>query len=132
MTRFLGVDYGTKYVGLAISDEGGEMAFPLAALANTKKLLDEIVKICGEKGVGEIVLGESRDFQGGANPVQEKIAAFKKELEATTNLPVHFEPEFLTSAQARNLGGAGNHSDASAAALILQGYLERKHKLGNN
>ncbi|MCI0542622.1 Holliday junction resolvase RuvX [bacterium] len=124
--RLLGIDYGTKHVGLAISDEGGALAFPLVVLPTTKKLTLEVARICEEKEISEIVIGESRDYAGKENPVQKKILEFKKELEEEMKLPVHFEPEFWTSVQARKMGGSGNHNDASAAALILQAWVDRK------
>lgn len=125
--RLLGIDYGTKYVGLAVSDEGGTLAFPLVVLPNGKHLGAEIGKVCEEKEVKEIILGESKDFSGKENPVQKKILEFKEKLEAALNIPIHFEPEALSSAQARNLGGSGEHNDASAAAIILQSYLDKHH-----
>src|SRR3989344_294976 len=57
--RYLGIDYGTKRVGLALSDEGGNMAFPLAVVKNDAKLNDTIVSFVKEKQVGAIVIGHS-------------------------------------------------------------------------
>lgn len=129
--RLLGIDYGTKYVGLAISDEGGALAFSLTVLPNTKKLVAEIARICKEKNIALVVIGESLDYSGKENPVQEKIKAFKKKIEEATRLPAHFEPEFWTSMQACKLGGSDSstragHNDASAAAIILQSHIDKK------
>lgn len=124
--RLLGVDFGVKRVGLAVSDEGGTLAFPLVVLKNTKRLVGEVQEICEEEKIHAIILGESLDYSGKENPVQEKIKVFKKELEEATKLPVHFEPEFWTSEQARKMGGSGNHNDASAAAIILQSWIDKK------
>ncbi len=137
--RLLGIDYGTKNVGLALTDESATLAFPLVVLSNSsrnrqdtktgaKNLIQEIIKICREKEVGEIVIGESRDYSGKENPVQKKILELKKELEDATKIPVHLEPEFWTSTQAGKLGGSGNHNDASAAAIILQSWVDRNKK----
>lgn len=121
--RYLGIDYGTKRVGVALSDEVGEFALPFSVLPNDKKLLVTMVRICQEKNIGTIVLGESKNFAGEDNPLQEKINRFKKVLEQNTKLPVYFEPEFFTSTEAARLQGKNNKLDASSAALILKSFL---------
>lgn len=125
--KILGIDYGTKKAGLAISDEGGRIAFPLSVVP-TAKLLEVVQNICKTEPVGSIILGESKDFSGAPNPVMEKISAFKKELEENIGLPVILEPEFLTSKQARNISDSGAMNDSSAAALILQSALDKVRK----
>lgn len=123
--RFLGIDYGSKRVGAALSDEAGEFALPLQVLPNTATLLPALKKIIAEKKVGAVVLGESKNFKGEPNLIMKKIAEFKRVLEDETGLPVHLEPEFLTSAEAERVQGKNRMQDASAAALILKSYLER-------
>ncbi|MCR4306660.1 MAG: Holliday junction resolvase RuvX [Candidatus Yonathbacteria bacterium] len=125
--KFLGIDYGTKRVGIALSDDGGSMAFPRTVLPNNKHLLREIEALCAAEGVAEIVIGESLNYAQKPNPLMEHITPFKKELEDTTNLPVHFEREFMTSAEAKHVQGDVGSLDASAAALILQSYLDKQH-----
>jgi len=123
--RFLGIDYGVKRVGIALSDESGTLAFPKAILKNDHTLMPEIKGLCRNEHVGAIVIGESTDNRGAPNPVMKNILAFVHALERATNLPVHFEREFMTSAQVRREGGEGQ-SDAGAATLILQSYIDRK------
>jgi putative Holliday junction resolvase len=148
MRRFLGIDYGTKRIGLAISDEDSILAFPKEIVpndANTFKKLGEIIKV---ENISEIVIGESVDFSGKLNALSARIEIFILELEERFKLPVHKQKEFLTSVEGRrykNLGGqarklesSNQHSrlkqiksgriDASAAALILQRYLDRINK----
>lgn len=125
--KFLGIDYGTKRVGIALSDDGGSMAFPRTVLPNNKHLLRQIEALCAAEGVAEIVIGESLNYAQKPNPLMEHITPFKKELENATHLPVHFEREFMTSAEARHLQGDVHSLDASAAALILQSYLDKQH-----
>jgi len=67
--RYLGIDYGTKRVGLALSDEDGRMAFPESVVPNTRKLLATVAKLCTLRGVEEVVIGESRDYKGNENAV---------------------------------------------------------------
>ena len=124
--RYLGIDYGAKRVGIAFSDIEGGMAFPHAVLPNDKKLISTIKELCDKEHIAEIVLGESLDYKMKPNVIMEKITPFKKELEEVTVLPVHFEREFMTSAAAGHLQGKGEMIDASAAALILQSYLDKK------
>ena len=120
--RYLGIDYGSKKVGLALSDSSGKLAFPHKVLMNNPQLVSLIEGTVRREGVGGIVIGQSLDYQGRDNPIMSAIKNFKAKLEKATGLKVVFESEFLTTKQAERSGGA----DASAAALILQSYLERK------
>lgn len=123
--RFLGIDYGKKRVGLALSDSNNNFSIPFDVLPNDKNLKEKIKKICEDNSVSEIVMGESSDFSGKANPIMEDILIFKDYLEGTLNIKVHLEPEFLTSVEAERLQGKNKMSDASAASLILKSFLER-------
>jgi putative Holliday junction resolvase len=139
--KYLGIDFGTKRIGLALSDESGTLAFPHSTLASNAGSLAAIDELVKKETVGAVVLGESRDFSGQANDVQEDIEQFKKDLEVLTNLPVYFESEVFSSALAarqfapeeksRKQNPAHTDLDASAAALILQSYLDRMKRNGN-
>jgi putative holliday junction resolvase len=124
--RILGIDYGTKRVGIAITDAGGTLAFPHAVLPNDKYLIEALKKLRDEHGISAIVLGESKDYSGKHNPVMEHITTFRKVLEEQVAVPVHAEPEFLTSAEAERVQGKHNMHDASAAAIILQSYIDKR------
>ncbi len=127
--RYLGIDYGTKRIGIAISDEDGSIAFPEAIIDTNKESLGIIGKLVIEKKAEKIILGESRDFKGNENPVMKEIAAFKKALEELLDVPVILWSEILSSAHARREGSEkGALVDASAAALILQNYLDSLRK----
>lgn len=123
--RYLGIDYGAKRVGLAVSDESGRVAFPEIIVENKTDLIEKITKLCAKKKVEQIVLGESLNFKREANPIMVEITKFKAKLEQGLNLPVILEPEWLTSALAARSAGRGAAADDSAAALILQTYLDR-------
>ncbi len=73
-------------------------------------------------------MGDSRDFKGNPNPIMKDVDFFKGELERELHLPVFLEPEFMTSQQAEREQGATALLDASAAAIILQSYLDREIK----
>ncbi len=131
--RYLGIDYGTKRVGLALSDERGSMAFPLTTIPAGEGLVDALVILVAEKKVDRVVLGESNDFSGKPNALKAHTDALKSALEGL-GISVVYEPELLTSMQAargaqnarlRTHKVAREQIDASAAALILQGYLDR-------
>lgn len=127
--RLLGIDFGRKRVGIAMSDEEQKIAFPKTAYPNDKKLIERIANYCEENSVAGIVLGESKNFKGEANPIMRDILKFKTNIEKATSLPVFMEPEFMTSAEAEKMraeeDGCGKMLDASAAAVILQSYLDK-------
>ena len=133
--KYLGIDYGTKRIGVAVSDDEGRVAFPLSIVSSGPKALSEIVELSKKNRAQKIILGESRDLKGIANPVMEDIEQFKKDLEELSGLPVAYEQEFLTSAAAarqytpeektRKPVPSQEKLDAAAAALILQSYLDK-------
>lgn len=127
--RYMGIDYGTKRVGIALSDEAGVMGFPHAVMANDHRLLDDVAHLIKEREVGAIVIGESLNYQGGENAVMEAARSFVAELAERTGVPVHFEPEMLTTQEAKRDGEGVHHSrgivDSSAAAIILTSFLSR-------
>ena len=125
--RHLGIDYGTKRIGLAVSDEGGILAFPYAILENTKGSIGEIKTICGHESVELIIIGESVDYKGTPNIVKKEIDKFIIELRKLVGVPIIEEREFLSTQQARFYQMKRKHVDDSAAAIILQSYLDRKN-----
>jgi putative Holliday junction resolvase len=135
--RYLGIDFGSKKVGLALSDEAGQMGFPHGILPNDGRLIDEILSLVERKGVGAVVMGESRNFTGEENPIARDAKAFAQLLERRSGISVSFEPEMLTTQEARRgfdgvrEPGAGRQEvDASAAALILTSFLTKQQNHG--
>ncbi len=124
--RLRGIDYGTRKLGIAFTDEGGQMAFPHSVIPNTPKLLDVILGFIDEKKVSEIVIGHSLDKSGKPNAVHAAVEALMLDLTLATGLPIHLEPEQYSTQAAIQLQGRNSETDASAAALILDGYLTRK------
>ena len=122
--RFLGVDYGTKRIGVAISDQNGTLAFPKEIIQNDKDTFHKLEYLVKKENIKEIVVGESVDFSGKLNVLSGRIEVFILELKEKFNLPVHKQKEFLTSVEARRYRTKPGHVDASAAALILQRYLD--------
>lgn len=79
--RHLGIDFGSKRVGLAMSDEQGKFAMPHSVLKNEKGLVDNILKIITSEKIEKIVLGESLNEKNQPNEIMEKINQFKSTLE---------------------------------------------------
>src|SRR3989338_6356710 len=134
--RYLGIDFGSKRVGLSLSDESGTLAFPYSVLKNDKELLPQVVEIVKEQKVKLVVMGESKDFSGKDNPIAKAAEEFRQALLKLTHKKVEYEQEFLTSVQAgrkqgrRQEGSRGTGAraesrrenemlDASAAAIIF-------------
>ena len=122
--RFLGIDYGTKRIGIAVSDENIILAFPKGILLNNLNIFKNIGEILKTENISEIVIGESVNFKGKENIVSKEIKTFISELKDKFNLPIHEQKEFLTSVEARRFQKK-KEVDDSAAALILQRYLDR-------
>ena len=125
--RYLGIDYGTKRIGIAISDEGGTLAFPYSILENSKSSVGEIKTICAHESVETIVIGESVDYKGQPNIVKKEVDKFIVELRKVVGAPIIEEREFLSTQQARFYQMKRKRVDDSAAAIILQSYLDRKN-----
>lgn len=126
--RLLGIDYGKKRVGIALSDDKGMMAFPKAVLPNDNFLVTSIGEMVRGHDVKTIVIGESKDYKMNDNPIMSKLRLFADELGRETGIVVVYEPELLTShqaAQAVHISGKTDMIDASAASIILQSYIDR-------
>jgi putative Holliday junction resolvase len=135
--KYLGIDYGTRRIGVAVSDDTGSLAFPLGTVKAGQGALEEVAGLIRENAVQKVIIGESRNNKGEANDVMEDIGQFKKDIEELTGLPAEYEREYFTStmaarqfapeAKSRKANPSHANLDASAAALILQSYLD-KHK----
>ena len=134
--RILGVDFGEKRIGLAVSDPMGITAQGLPTLENKgkKQMLVELEKICRAQGADELVIGLPRNMDGSFGPKANEIQALVPELEQILKIPILTWDERLTSRQAGRLmieQGLSRRkqkqsSDRLAATLILQSYLEFK------
>jgi putative Holliday junction resolvase len=137
--KFIGIDYGAKRVGVAISDDDGNFAFPFVVLSNNMNLIQEVRDIIDKENITAVVVGDSSDLSGSPNKIMGSIETFVKNIEIECNLPVYLQKEFMTTIEARGRGGKEVNNarkttkekqkpaDASAAALILQRYLEKKN-----
>ncbi len=127
--RFLGIDFGEKRVGVAISDADNSFAIAKGVLKNDQELIPSLKKMCEENEIMGLVLGESKDYHGAPNAIMKKVLGFKEVAERELKIPVYMEPEYMTSAEAVHLQGESAMIDASAAALILKSYLDKNKNI---
>ena len=130
----LGVDFGLKRIGLALSDEGGTIAQPLNYIdgGGIAVVSREVARIGGERKVGKIVVGVPLRLDGTPSGQTEHTLAFIAELQRATTLPVLKWDERLTSVQAERVLLEGNvrrskrkqNIDKLAAQIMLQSYLD--------
>ncbi|MES2223794.1 MAG: Holliday junction resolvase RuvX [Patescibacteria group bacterium] len=123
--RILGIDYGSKRVGLATADTESGMAFPRSVINNDKDLLKTIGEIKKKENISKIILGESKNLNGTDNDIMEDIRKFKAVLEAELDVEVILQPEFYSTYGASRIQGDSAMIDASAAAIILQSYVDQ-------
>ena len=136
MSRFLGIDYGTVRIGLALSDPTGTLASPLPHLENksisqVRSSLDELIQT---HDISRIIVGLPRNMDGTYGPAAEKVRNFISQIQESLGTPIESQDERLTTVQAsKQLSQIGlNHKelrkkiDSSSASLILQQYLDRK------
>ena len=124
--RYLGIDYGTKRIGVAVSDDDGTIAFPKGVFENKSETaaIRMIIALAKKEKAEVIVVG----LPIAMNQKDTKQTRITREFIATlgkkTKTPVRVASEILTTHSARESAGSSGHHDASAAALILQSYLD--------
>ncbi|MCX6756670.1 MAG: Holliday junction resolvase RuvX [Candidatus Nomurabacteria bacterium] len=125
--KYLGIDYGSKKVGFAQSDDDGRLAFPLMISPNDKSLLKDTVELVREMKISVVVVGESVDGKGKPNAIAKEARKFALEIENAIDVKVVFEKEWYSTVEARKQPGKeGDHEvDDQAAAIVLQRYLDK-------
>jgi putative holliday junction resolvase len=134
--RVLGLDVGSKTIGMAVSDPLGVTAQGLNTVRRKSKRLDfsQLEAVIRQYQVGEIVVGYPLRMSGAEGSQAEKMQRFAQELRRRFGLPVHLWDERLTSAQANrvlreadlSIKRRGEVVDRLAAVLILQSWLDRR------
>jgi len=135
--RILGIDYGHKRLGLALSDEGETLASPLPVYQrrDTKEDRAFLAALIKEKQVRKIVVGLPRNMDGSLGEMANEVLAFVDALKKT-HLPIDTFDERLSTAEAERVLIQADLSrkrrktlrDSLSAVLILQGYLESKRR----
>jgi len=126
--KYLGVDYGTKRIGLAVSDDDGSMAFPYLVLDNRGVIhaADDIIMACSNKDAGAVVIGQSIDYALQDNPIMKHIYKLEEYIKEKSKLEIYYEDERLSSLEAERIQGKNEKLDASAATIILNSFLEKR------
>lgn len=137
--KYLAVDYGTKRVGLAVSDELEMGAYPLATVTRGRNLthdLQEIVRLANREEIEAIVVGLPLNADGSHGPSADAATAFAKSLGKQTPLPITLHDEFLTTFEAEEDLIAADVSrakrrriiDQMAAVKLLESFLRARHE----
>ena len=135
MPKLLGIDYGAKRIGLAITDDLKIIASPLETV-DALKIMVYLKDLMTKNDIEAIVLGEPKYLDGNISDTTRKVYQFKKELEKNfPKLPIHLEDEMFTSKMAADtLITAGvkkkkrkdkSTLDKISAALILRSYMDK-------
>ncbi len=135
--RYLGLDLGSKTLGVAISDKMGLIARNVKIIRHNEEynlLIPEIKKIVDEEKVDVIVLGYPKNMNNTIGEKAKLSEKFKEEIEQQLKIPVYLQDERLTTKQATDILISNNTSrkkrkkviDSMAATIILQSFLDRK------
>jgi putative Holliday junction resolvase len=132
--RILGIDHGSKRIGIAVSDELKLIAQPLEFIPAEPfaAFLARLNELITDKEVESILVGLPRNMDGSYGPAAQKVQGFVAALKGAVGVPIKTWDERLTSAQANRLLIQGNvrrdkrkeKVDAMAAAILLQSYLD--------
>ncbi len=134
MSRILGIDWGEKRIGLAVSDPLGIIATGLETVEKKPDfdLIGYLKQLIAEQEIAKIILGFPKNMDGSVGPKGEEVLAFKESLEKEINIPVILWDERLTTLSAQRslreaevkLKKGKKFLDKIAAVLILQNYLD--------
>ena len=134
--RYLAIDYGQKYTGLAICEAGEMIASPLTVLTvGPGDLIPKITNVIERENAEAIVLGLPLNMDDTVGYQAKRVHNFAERMRQHIDIPIHFHDERLSSFDAeKKLAGLGltrkkkkKHLDAVAAASILQSFLDKKH-----
>ena len=137
--RYLGLDLGSRTLGVAVSDKTGLIASLVKTIRHNEeydKLLDEVKKLVNELEIDAIVLGFPKNMNNTIGPKGELSLEFKEKLENILTIPVYLQDERLTTKSATDMLISGNVSrrdrkkvvDSVAATIILQSFLDRRDR----
>jgi putative Holliday junction resolvase len=144
--RILGIDAGERRIGLAISDPGRNFALPLNTILANGDEIEAIQRLSAAEDVSELVIGLPLSLSGEESAQTGRVREFAAEVEARLGMPVHLWDERLSTREAQALSeepsrGRGRRrsgrrappvdTDALAASIILQAYLDRLRYQGN-
>ena len=119
--RLLGVDWGARRVGLAVSDESRGFVFPRGIIESSKQdVLNAIAKIIKSEQVAGVIIGLPLHADGTDSDTTRNVREFADALAAATDIPIGFMDERLTSIEATDITKNKKGLDSVAAAVILE------------
>ncbi len=132
--RILGIDYGQKRIGLAMSDPLKITSQPMPFLANDKNMWANLKKFIQDNEISEIVIGLPITMKGTNSEMTVEVEKFSKELESIVSIPIILQDERLSTMESEKFLISANVSrekrklvrDSMAACIILQDFLERR------
>jgi len=142
--RYMGIDMGDRWIGIALSDPSGKIASPQGIIKREtdEAAVEAINRIATENEVGRIIVGLPRMLDGSIGIQAQKVQAFTQQLKQATGVEIEFRDEWLTTVAAKHImhvnGPAGKkkrrkdgvkktdrqRDDAIAAAVLLQNFLD--------
>jgi len=131
--KILAIDYGTKNIGLALSDDRGKLAFVYKVLTppvgRRVDVFDEIKKICEKEKVDKIIIGLPIGLSGKNTQTTELALDFIKKLKQELNISVQTVDERLSTVQAGYLESKNKKNiNELSAQILLQDYLDKLYK----
>ncbi len=137
--RYLGLDLGSRTLGVSISDRTGTIANHFMTIRHHEeydRLLDDVLRLVRENEIDAVVLGFPKNMNGTIGPKGELSMSFQKKLEELLDIPVYLQDERLSTKSAIDMLIQGNVSrekrrkvvDSVAATIILQSFLDRREK----
>lgn len=121
----MGIDYGEKRIGLAVSDYSGSFARELK-IVSPAVFFDELDALLGELEIEKIVIGWPLNMSGERTAKTEEVESFKKKVEQVVTVSVELMDERLSSKMAASIIGSEERIDSMAAQIILQNYLDKQ------
>lgn len=122
--KILGIDYGSKRIGLAISDETQTLARELSILS-PREFWQQIDDLINQESIARVVVGLPLNMSGSRTEKTEEVQQFFDQLQQRLTIPVEFSDERLSSTMAEHLPGGKQQIDSLAAQIILQNYLNQ-------
>ena len=124
--RYLGIDYGSKWIGIAVSDEEGKIAFPRERIVGrpVRGVIGILKKIIHNEGIQKVIIGLPLSFASMDTRQTVEVRAFAEMLSHEVQLPIEFQNEVLSSRAVERNGIEKTRVDSAAAALILQSYID--------
>lgn len=140
-TKYLGIDYGLKRVGISVSDSSHKYAFQREHIINDNKLFDKLIKLIGDENVSKIIIGYPLRFNSEKTHSTEDVEKFKEKLssyilkKSLTAELIYYDERLTSNLASYNLANSGLSKkkrqnkglvDSISAQIILQDFIDSK------